>query len=117
MSGKQSEQQIVFASFRLDVEDACLWREDHTIPLTPKAFAVLRHLVARPNRLVSKEELLTAVWPDAVVGEAVLKTAIRELRKALADNPKTPQFIETAHRRGYRFIAPLATPPRLQGTG
>ena len=53
---------------------------------------------------MSKQELLSAVWPDVFVGDAVLKGTIRELRKALGDDSHEPRFIETAHRRGYRFI-------------
>ena len=68
-----------------------------------------------PGRLVPKQELLDAVWPGVFVGDAVLKVTIREVRKALGDDPHAPRFIETAHRRGYRFIAPVtaATPRRV----
>src|SRR5947209_18221988 len=76
--------------------------------LRPKAFAVLDYLLGHPGRLVTKEELLNAVWPGTFVGEAVLKVAIREVREALGDDPRTPRFIETAHRRGYRFIGRIA---------
>lgn len=77
------------------------------IKLRPKAFAVLNHLVGHPGQLVTKEELLNVVWPETFVGEAVLKVTIRQLREALDDDPKSPVFIETAHRRGYRFIGQL----------
>lgn len=77
------------------------------IKLRPKAFAVLNHLVGHPGQLVTKEELLNVVWPETFVGEAVLKVTIRQLRDALDDDPKSPVFIETAHRRGYRFIGQL----------
>ena len=69
---------------------------------------MLNHLLGRPGQLVSKEELLNAVWPETFVGDAVLKVAIRQLREALDDDPKSPRFIETAHRRGYRFIRQIA---------
>ena len=78
------------------------------IKLRPKAFAVLDYLLGRPRQLVSKEERLNIVWPEAFVGEAVLKVAIRQIREALGDHPKSPRFIETAHRRGYRFIRQIA---------
>jgi len=77
------------------------------IKLRPKAFAVLNHLIGHPGQLVTKEELLNVVWPETFVGEAVLKVTIRQLREALDDDPKSPVFIETAHRRGYRFIGQL----------
>lgn len=96
-----------FGAFQLDAERGHLYRGDTAIPLTPKAFAVLQHLGTRAGRLVSKQELLDTVWGDVFVGDAVLKVAIREIRRALADDSHAPQFIETAHRRGYRFIAPV----------
>jgi DNA-binding winged helix-turn-helix (wHTH) protein/predicted ATPase len=73
--------------------------------MKPKTFAVLRYLLERPQRLVTKVDLLDALWADVHVGEAVLKTHLREIRQALGDKVKAPRFIETVHRRGYRFIA------------
>src|SRR5262245_9450975 len=95
---------IIFDPFCLDLVNECLWRGSQAIKLRPKAFAVLNHLVTHPGQLVTKEELLNAVWPETFVGEAVLKVTIRQLRDALDDDPNSPSFIETAHRRGYRFI-------------
>jgi DNA-binding winged helix-turn-helix (wHTH) protein len=106
-----AEHSIVFGPFRLDLADECLWCGEEAVELRPKASAVLRYLVEHAGRLVTKEELLDAVWPETAVVEAVLKVRISELREALQDNPATPQFIETVYRRGYRFIAPLSTPP------
>ena len=99
---------IVFEPFCLDRSNECLWRGTDVIRLRPKAYAVLNQLVAHSGQLVTKEELLAAVWPETFVGDAVLKVAIRQLRDALDDDPKAPQFIETAHRRGYRFIGHIA---------
>jgi DNA-binding winged helix-turn-helix (wHTH) protein len=99
--------QWFFGAFRLDVENACLWHGAQRVVLKPKAFAVLHHLVTHADRLVTKEALFEAVWPDTAVGDAVLKVYINELRKALGDTAKTPQFIATVHRRGYRFITPV----------
>src|SRR5579863_1483758 len=96
-----------FGSFRLDTSDQCLWREDVRIALTPKVFAVLRFLVDHPGRLVTQEELLEAVWPQTYVQPEILRKYILELRKALGDDPKTPRFIETLPKRGYRFVADL----------
>jgi DNA-binding winged helix-turn-helix (wHTH) protein/predicted ATPase len=98
---------FVFEPFRLDVPDERLWRGDTTVTLGRKAFAVLQFLIARAGRLVTKEDLLAAVWPDITVGEAVLTTAMRELRRALGDEARTPKFIQTVHGRGYRFVAPV----------
>jgi DNA-binding response OmpR family regulator len=88
------------ASVRLDLIDACLWRGMQRIPLRPKTFAVLRCLLAHPGQLVTKAALLDAVWPETMVTDVALMICIRELRQALGDDPKTPQFIETIHRRG-----------------
>ncbi|MEW6208099.1 MAG: AAA family ATPase [Acidobacteriota bacterium] len=102
------ERRIIFDPFCLDLTNERLWRDQQAIKLRPKAFAVLNYLLGRPGRLVTKEELLNAVWPETFVGEAVLKVAIRQIREALGDDPKSPRFIETAHRRGYRFIGQIA---------
>jgi TolB-like protein len=94
-----------FSPFRLDQENQCLWRGAERIPLTPKAFSVLKHLVARAGQLVTHEELLAELWPDSFVQPEVLKSQILDVRHALGDDAKDPKFIETQPRRGYRFIA------------
>src|SRR5215813_6650394 len=100
-----NEKRIIFDPYCLDLTNECLWEGTQVIKLRPKAFAVLDYLLGRPGQLVTKEELLNAVWPGTFIGDAVLKVAIRQLREAQGDDPKRPRFIETAHRRGYRFIA------------
>src|SRR6185312_5908515 len=80
--------------------------------------SVLCYLAERPGRLVTKQELLDAIWPDVHVTEGVLKRAILEIRKALDDSTEDPRFIQTLHRRGYRFL--LSTndqphPPAVAG--
>lgn len=102
-----------FPPFSMDFVNQCLWRYAETgnrecILLTPKAFAVLRHLVEHAGRLVTQGELLDAVWPDTHVQPAVLNNQILNIRNALGDSPKSPAFIETLPRRGYRFIAPIS---------
>src|SRR5215831_10682403 len=96
-----------FERFRLDPDHACLWRDAEAIVLPPKAFAVLHYLVTHPDRLVTKDELLDAVWPETAVSDAVVRVAIGALRKALDDPAQTPRFIATVPRRGYRFLAPV----------
>ena len=97
-----------FHSFRLDTNDECLWREGQRLALTRKAFAVLNHLVGQAGHLVTKEELMEAVWPETFVQEEILKTYVRKLRQTLGDNAQDPLFIETQQGRGYRFIAKVA---------
>jgi DNA-binding winged helix-turn-helix (wHTH) protein/predicted ATPase len=98
---------FVFEPFRLDVLDERLWDRDKSVRLGHKALAVLHSLVSQPGQLVTKDDLLATAWPETAVSEAVLTTAMRELRQALGDQARTPQFIETVHGRGYRFIAPV----------
>src|SRR2546425_4978263 len=100
-----SSLQWVFGPFRLDPEHACLWGAAQAIPLPPKVFAVLHYLVTHPDRLVTKDELLDAVWPATAVSDAVVRVAIGALRKVLGDPAQTPRFIATVPRRGYRFLA------------
>lgn len=98
------DKEIYLGEYRLDELNECLWRGEEAIPLRPKAFAVLKYLAARPGQLVTKRQLLDAVWTDAFVSDAVLKDNIRQLREALGDDAKESKFIETAHRRGYRLL-------------
>lgn len=98
---------ILFRPFRLDTENEILWRGTRVIALRQKSFALLRYLAEHPGQLVSKEELLGAVWPETRVSDIVLKVCIREVRQVLGDHPQNPAFIETVQRRGYRFIRPV----------
>src|SRR5579859_1460906 len=102
-----------FGTFRLDSLEQCLWREGARIALTPKVFAVLRHLVDHPGRLVTQDELLEAIWPETYVQPEILRKYILELRKVLGDDPKSPRFIETLPKRGYRFLAALEEAPQM----
>jgi DNA-binding winged helix-turn-helix (wHTH) protein/predicted ATPase len=108
-----SSPQWRFADFRLDPANACLWRGTQPLALTPKAFEVLHYLVSHPDRVVSKDELLDAVWPETAISDAVVRIAIGEVRRTLGDAAQAPCFIATVHRRGYRFLAPVtpAGPP------
>ena len=100
---------INFPPFRLDLGNECLWHGTQSIALKPKDFAVLQCLVDQPGQLVTKQELLDTVWSGTTVSDGVLKVCIRRLRRALGDAATQPRFIETVHRRGYRFIAPLSS--------
>ena len=70
---------------------------------------MLRHLLQRPGQLVEKQELLARFWGDVHVDEGVLKAQIREIRSALGDCAQEPRYIETVHRRGYRFVGKIDT--------
>ncbi len=93
-----------FGSFELDEANARLTSDGQLISLTPKVFGVLCELARRPGQLMTKEALLEAVWGHQHVSESTLKTIISQLRTALSDDAKQPRYIETASRRGYRFI-------------
>jgi DNA-binding winged helix-turn-helix (wHTH) protein/tetratricopeptide (TPR) repeat protein len=94
-------------AFRLELQREQLWRGTEAVRLRPKSFAVLRYLVEHPDRVVTKDELLQAVWPDTAVSEGVLTVCLNELRQALQETARAPQCIATVHRRGYRFVAPI----------
>lgn len=103
----QTHQTLVIGAFRVDLANEQLRRGQEIRQLKPKAFEVLRYLVTHPGQLITKEAFLDAVWPEAYVSDAALTVCIRELRQAFEDNARAPTFIETVHRRGYRFIAPV----------
>ena len=92
-----------FGQFALDSRKRTLSRADSPVSLTPKAFDVLLFLAQNPNRLVTKEELLQAVWGDTFVEEGNLKQYISHLRKALGDNSGDTRLIVTIARKGYQF--------------
>ncbi|MGC1416430.1 MAG: winged helix-turn-helix domain-containing protein [Candidatus Acidiferrum sp.] len=94
-----------FGQFVLDPGRRTLSRADLPVALTPKAFDVLFFLAQNPNRLVTKEELLQAVWGDTIVEEGNLTQYISHLRKALGDNPEDTRLIVTIARKGYQFTA------------
>jgi TolB-like protein/DNA-binding winged helix-turn-helix (wHTH) protein len=94
-----------FGPFVLDSQRRTLSRADSPVPLTPKAFDVLHFFVQNPNRLVTKEELLQAVWGDSFVEEGNLTQYISHLRKALDDNSEGTRLIVTIARKGYQFTA------------
>src|SRR5215468_6730488 len=99
--------QFCFDGYRLDLPNEQLWCGPQTLPLTAKALRVLGVLVAHAGHLVTKDALFQAVWPEAAVSDGVLSNCIGELRKALGETAQAPRFIQTVHRRGYRFLAPV----------
>jgi DNA-binding winged helix-turn-helix (wHTH) protein/tetratricopeptide (TPR) repeat protein len=102
-------ETLGFLDFTLDAANAQLSRGGQVVPLRAKAFDLLRYLAERAGRLVTKADLLEAVWPDTAVSEWVLTTTVRDLRDALGDDARQPRVIETVHRRGYRFIAAISS--------
>jgi len=97
-----------FGPYVLDSKRRTLHRDESPLPITPKAFDVLLFLAQNPNRLITKDELLKAVWGDAFVEEGNLTQYISHLRKALAGNPEDSRLIVTISRKGYQFTADVA---------
>ena len=107
--GPTADATLAFGSCTLDRAGARLRRDGQVVSLTPRAYDVLKYLGEHAGRLVTKQELFDAIWTDVFVGDAALKVCIREIRRALDDDAQQPRYIETAHRRGYRFMAPVTT--------
>lgn len=101
-------QSVGFGDYNFQLDTGQLWFRGREVRLTPKAAAVLKTLVANAGSPVSKADLFASVWPNIAVTDDALTTCIQELRRVLNDDARHPQFIETRHRRGYRFIAPVS---------
>jgi DNA-binding winged helix-turn-helix (wHTH) protein/pSer/pThr/pTyr-binding forkhead associated (FHA) protein len=107
VKGATSEELLCFPPFHIPADVDLLYKDEEVVPLEPQAVRVLRYLAENHGRVVTKDELLEAVWPDVFTTDGVLKKAISQARRALSDDIKEARFIETYHRRGYRFIAPV----------
>ncbi|MBE9030345.1 AAA family ATPase [filamentous cyanobacterium LEGE 11480] len=96
-------------------DNACLRQGESEIALTPKAMAVVEYLVGNAGKISTKNDLLDTVWADEAVSEYALTSIIRDLRRALGDSTKNPRYIETVHRRGYRWIGEVSAvvPPSV----
>ena len=105
--------EISFGLFSFDPHSRLLRREGVEVPLPPRVLGVLELLVARAGDIVPRRELMETVWKDAFVTDTSLAEAISFLRQALGDDPQSPQYIQTVHRRGYRFLPTVqpANPP------
>jgi TolB-like protein/DNA-binding winged helix-turn-helix (wHTH) protein/Tfp pilus assembly protein PilF len=98
-------RSYLFGAFHLD--GAVLFRHGHRVPLTPKVVETLLVLVQAQGRIVSKDELLNKVWPDAFVDETNLTANISILRKTFGASEHQQPYIETVSKRGYRFVVPV----------
>src|SRR5882762_7272958 len=106
---EQESHFYEFGRFRLDTYERVLLRDRDPVPLTPKVFDILLALVERGGHIVEKDDLMKRVWPNTFVEDGNLTQNVSLLRKALGENPGSPQFIETVARRGYRFVATVRT--------
>jgi DNA-binding winged helix-turn-helix (wHTH) protein/tetratricopeptide (TPR) repeat protein len=89
----------------IDLARGVLRRGGEELHLKPKAFAILLHLIASRDRLVTREELLELFWKDAAVTDDALTQCIAELRRAFQDDARNPRYLKTVPRRGFRFVA------------
>jgi adenylate cyclase len=103
-----------FEGFTLDIARNSLRAADRDVPLRRKSFEVLRYLAENPDRLVTKEELLGAIWPNVVVTDEVLTQCVSEVRQAVGDSRQA--IIVTVPRRGYRFASPVLRVATNAGT-
>jgi DNA-binding winged helix-turn-helix (wHTH) protein len=101
---RESGVAYCFGPFCLDTEAHLLSRGGQPVALTPKVFDTLLYLVQRPGRLVTKDELMSALWPDAFVNESNITQTIFMLRKALGENSGDHRYIATVPGHGYRFV-------------
>jgi TolB-like protein len=109
------------SEYKIDLADERLWLGDQPVSIGNKAFRILRLLVANPNRLLTRDEILDAVWGELCVSEGLVKEYVHDLRAALGDDPRNPVFIETIRGRGYRFLGGIrivgqAVRPALEST-
>jgi DNA-binding winged helix-turn-helix (wHTH) protein/TolB-like protein/Tfp pilus assembly protein PilF len=107
----QIKRVYEFGQFRLDAQEGVLLKDDRSVPLTPKAFDLLVLLVENRGHLVLKEEIMSRLWPESFVEEVNVNRNISTLRRALADSPTDPAYIETVPKRGYRFVAAAVEVP------
>ena len=101
-----AQRSLRFESFVLDLERLCLHGPSGQADLRPKSFEVLRYLVEHAGRVVTKEEVLNAVWPEVTVSDESLTQCIRDVRRALGD--ESQRIVKTVPRRGYLVDVPVA---------
>jgi len=104
---------IRFGSFQIDPRTSLLTHDGKPVDLSPRLVEILGFIVSRSGQIVTKEELLDKFWADVNVTENTLTRAIADIRKAIGDDANAPQYLETASRRGYRFVGdkPIVSDP------
>ncbi len=95
--------EFVFGGYILDATRGELRGPDGTVPLEPRAFSLLAHMLEHPGRLIDKDELIAAVWGGRIVSDAAISTAIRAVRRGLCEDGVNPTWLVTVRGRGFRF--------------
>lgn len=106
-----------FETFRFLPTESRLERDGIEVPLQPKVLDALALFLAHPGELLSKERLMTELWPDVIVGEEALTQVIRKLRQALGDDIREPRYLQTVLKRGYRFLPEVRIEPAAPRAG
>jgi len=117
MNDAQNGALVVrFGTFEVSLHSRELRKHGMRIRLEEKPFQILELLLERAGHVVSRKTLREKLWPDTVVAyEHGLNTAVNKLRDLLGDSARSPRFVETLPRLGYRFIAPVAKPGKTGG--
>ena len=97
----------VFDDFVFDAASGALTKGDARVPVPPRALGVLAHLVKNSRRVVSRDELIEAVWPGEFLADEVLDQAVMRLRRVLGDSGRHQRYIRTELKKGYRFGVPV----------
>ena len=103
--------EVTFGPFDFDPNRRLLRKQGTEVPLPPRVLAVLELLLTRAGDVVSRQEIIDSVWKEAFVTDTSLAEAVSFLRQALGDDPQSPTYIQTVHRRGYRFLSPVSELP------
>src|SRR5215831_8365508 len=114
IQGQRAKEWYRFGPFRIDSEREILYRDGEPVPLTHKSFQVLLVLIRHNTEVVTKDDLMKAVWPDTFVAEANLSRNIFMLRKALGESPQDHQYIITEPGRGYRLAESVRLVPEQE---
>lgn len=110
-----TREELRFGKYRLLGPHGPLWAAGEVVELPRKPLALLWMLASRAGEVVTKDEMLAEVWPRVVVSEGAISASLRDLRRALGDDARSPRFIATAHGIGYRFIAEITNGPAPTG--
>src|SRR5689334_19017257 len=113
--GNPGRDVFFFEGYTLDPTRGCVRNENREIELRAKSFELLSYLVTNAGRLISKDELVNAVWPNVIVSDDSLAQCVSDVRRALNDADR--RIIKTVSRRGYLFAAPVAVQPPHSAAG
>src|SRR5262245_54128754 len=105
--GKGQAVEFRFAEFEIDLEQQELRRSGQVIAIEPQVFDLLVYLVSNRHRIVSKDELIEAVWQGRIISDAALSSRVSAARRAIGDNGEDQRLIRTLHKRGFRFVGAL----------